>query len=125
MALTDELQPLGETIRKAREAKGMNQETLARRVGTSRSTLSLLETGQVKYPRIPMLQAIATALEVPVVGFLAEAGITESDAAPGQLHWLAGQLDDGNLRRLIRIGHALLQVQHDQPQTEAPRSGRR
>ena len=113
--LTDEWQPLGELIRHAREAKGMNQDELGRRVGTSRSTISLLEQGQVKYPRLPMLQGIATALGVPVTAFLAEAGISLSESAPGQLHWLATQLDESNLRRLIAIGHSLLQDQHDQP----------
>lgn len=112
-------------IRVAREHKGMNQEELGRRVGTSRSTVSLLETGQVKYPRLPMLQAISAALGVPVASFLSEAGITEKEAAPGQLHWLATQLDEGNLRRLIRIGHALLQEQHDQPETAPRRAARR
>ncbi len=123
--LTDQWVALGEAVRLAREAKRMNQTELGRRVGTSRPTISLIETGQVKYPRLPMLQAIATALDVPVARFLALAGLTESDAAPGQLHWLAGQLDEANLRRLIRIGHALLQEQHDQPQKEAPPPARR
>ena len=113
--LTDEWQPLGELIRHAREAKGMNQDELGRRVGTSRSTISLLEKGQVVYPRLPMLQAIATALNIPVTALLAEAGVSLSESAPGQLHWLATQLDEANLRRLIAIGHSLLQDQHDQP----------
>ena len=103
----------------------MSQADLGRRVGTSASSISLLETGQKVYPRIAQLQAIATALEVPVAPFLALAGVNAGEAMPGQLHWLASQLDEGNLRRLIRIGHALLQEQHDQLQTAAPRASRR
>lgn len=123
--LNDDLLPLGESIRKAREAKRMSQTELGRRVGTSRSTISLLETGQVVYPRIAQLQAIATALGMPVGPFLALAGVTESEAAPGQLHWLATQLDPANLRMLIRIGHSLLADQHDQAEMELRQSARR
>lgn len=103
----------------------MNQTELARRAGTSRPTISLLETGQVKFPKIPMLTAIATALEIPPSRLFGVMGMTPSEAAPGQLHWLAHELDEGNLRRLIRIGHALLQEQHDQLQTEEKRGARR
>lgn len=123
--LGDEWQPLGELIRLAREAKGMNQTELGRRVGTSRPTISLLESAQIKYPKIPMLTAIAKALDIPAATMFALIGVSSADAAPGQLHWLASQLDAANLRRLIAIGHALLQEQHDQLQTAARPGDRR
>lgn len=123
--LTDEWVPLGEMIRLAREAKKMNQTELARRVGTSRPTISLLETGQIKFPKIPMLTAIAAALDIPLSRMFGLIGMPAAEAMPGQLHWLANQLDEGNLRRLVRIGHALLQEQHDQLQKEPQRASRR
>lgn len=113
VSLYDDLLPLGNAVRDAREAKGWTQEELAHRVGVSRATMSLLESAQIKWPKVAMLQAIATALDVPVGGLLALAGVEPSQAIPGQLHWLVSQLDEGNVRRLVRIGHALLQDQHE------------
>ncbi|MBA4180257.1 MAG: hypothetical protein C0506_06660 [Anaerolinea sp.] len=122
--LTDQWQALGNLIRLAREAKAMNQDELGRRVGTSRPTISLLETGQIKFPKIPMLTAIAKALDIPAPALFAELGVSPDDAAPGQLHWLASQLDPQHLRMLIAIGHALLQEQHDQLQMGERRAAR-
>ena len=107
---------LGDFIREARERKGMTQEELALRVGLSRPSITQLERGLVKNPRIAILQAIATILDVPPAAIFEVAGVSLTDAAfPGQLHWLATQLDEDNLRRLIVIGHALLQEQHGPP----------
>jgi len=111
-----DLRQLGYEIRKAREAKGMSQTQLASLLNTSRASVGLLETGGTIYPRMDRLTAIAEILNVPVEPLYELAGIKMSDAAPGQLAWLAEQLDRPNLRRLIVIGRALLQEQLDQPQ---------
>ncbi len=121
--MTD-LRQLGYEIRKAREAKRMTQAELGNRLGVSRANVCLLETGGVVYPRIDRLTAIASILNMPVALLYELAGITQVEAAPGQLAWLAGELDQLNQRRLIAIGHALLQVQLDRPQTGAKRGAR-
>lgn len=63
-----------------------------------------------------VLQAIADALDTPPAILFRLAGATLPDAAAGQVRWLAEQLDKPNLRRLIAIGHALLQEQQGRPQ---------
>lgn len=114
-------------IRDARERRRpkMSQEELGQRVGISRPMVSLLERGQVKYPRIGMLTGIADALEIPPATFFTILGVSPSDAAPAALHWIVSQLDQPNLDLLVELGHSLVRVQHRQLQTEAPRSGRR
>lgn len=115
---------LGEAIRDARMAAKMTQAELGRRVDTSRSTIGLLESGQTIYVQIPMLAGIAAALNRPVSEFLEQAGIPLEHSASSQIHWLTQQLDASNLRRLIAIGHALLQEQIDQPRKGSPRDTR-
>jgi transcriptional regulator with XRE-family HTH domain len=112
-----DLVALGELIRDLREARKMKQDELGRRVGMSRPNISLLERGSIKFPKIEKLKAIAEALEVPPGELFARAGISQPDAELGTLAWLAEQLDVPNRRRLIEIGHALLRVQQDPPQT--------
>lgn len=108
---TNSLVQLGEAIRGARNTKHMTQATLAQRVGVSRPTITQLECGNVFRPRVWILAAIAAVLEVPAAPFFAELGVDLEDVATAQLHWLCRELDAPNFRRLILIGHALLQEQ--------------
>lgn len=103
----------------------MSQDELGRRVGISRPMVSLIERGQVKNPRIPMLTAIAKALDIPPAQMFATLGINADVAGASQLVWLAQQLDPGYLRMLTTIGHALLQEQHDSRESEGRSSLRR
>ena len=111
-----DLEALGDVIREERERQGMTQAELGRRVGLSRPSISLLERGSTKFPKIATLEAVATALGLPPQALFERAGVTMPDAAAGQVRWLAEQLDKPNLRRLIAIGHALLQEQQGRPQ---------
>jgi transcriptional regulator with XRE-family HTH domain len=119
-----DLEQLGYAIRKAREAKNMSQQELGRRLGLSAAAVSLLETGQTKFPKVGRLVQIAEILGIASTDLLAEAGFNLPDSDSLSLQWLAEQMDAGNRRRLIRIGHALLQEQKDRPQ-RANRSGDR
>jgi transcriptional regulator with XRE-family HTH domain len=119
-----DLEQLGYAIRKAREAKNMSQQELGRRLGLSAAAVSLLETGQTKFPKVGRLVQIAEILEIPSTDLLAEAGFNLPDSDSLSLQWLADEMDAGNRRRLIAIGHALLQEQKRQPQ-RANRSGAR
>ena len=112
---------LGDFIRDAREAKGWTQRQLGEAIGLSPASVTALERGHNKFPKIPILQAIADALGIDGQAIFEVAGVTQLGAERGeaQLHWIARQLDEPNLRRLIEIGHALLRVQLDQPQRAA------
>lgn len=114
-----DLEALGEVIRDERERQGMTQAELGRRVGLSRPSISLLERGSTKFPKIATLEAIAAALNLPPHALYERAGIAVPDAGTGQLQWLAEQLDRRHLTLLLRIGHELLQEQQGRPKSAA------
>ena len=59
---------VGEVIRKAREAKGLNQQELAERVGTTQPTIVRIEHGGVKWSRY--LAPIERELGIPAADVL-------------------------------------------------------
>jgi ribosome-binding protein aMBF1 (putative translation factor) len=60
---------LGEQIRHLREAKGISQAELGRRIGSTQPAIARLEAGRVS-PTLETLDRVAAALEVElVVGF--------------------------------------------------------
>lgn len=107
---------LGDYVRDVREAKRMTQRALAAAIGRSRPWVTQFERG---HPGVSLeagvLQAIAEALEVPAGDLLKLAGVSLPDTEPGQLQWLASQLDKHHLQLLLGIGHELLQAQQGQP----------
>lgn len=60
------MESLGHAIRLGRAAKNISQREMAKKAGLSLSYISLLENGQ-RDPSFSTLQAIASALEVPIV----------------------------------------------------------
>jgi transcriptional regulator with XRE-family HTH domain len=59
------MQPtLGENIRQARKTYGMNQTVLAQRVGISKTSLSLIESGETKDPHFSIVRKIAELLHI-------------------------------------------------------------
>jgi transcriptional regulator with XRE-family HTH domain len=60
---------LGQTIRRLRQAKGLTQEQLARKIKTTRPFVTMVEAG-ARTPRLAILQRIAKALGVPVAELL-------------------------------------------------------
>ena len=55
---------LAEHIRTARKAYGMSQSELARRVGISKTSMNLIERGEVEDPRWSHVVAIAKHLRL-------------------------------------------------------------
>ena len=89
------LEEFGYIVRDAREARGMNQATLGRMVGLSRASISLLERGEIKYPRIALIEKLASngkALSRPPltsnVGRSASTTTTYSGTAANPPRWL-------------------------------------
>jgi transcriptional regulator with XRE-family HTH domain len=56
---------LGRYIQKVRKAKGLTQEQLAEKIGTSTPWIGHIETGR-ELPNVKMLEKIARALQVKV-----------------------------------------------------------
>lgn len=63
-------------IVKSRQAKGLTQEELAVRVGVSRSSVAMWETGKA-FPRASMLVALANTLKVSIEQLLTQDGEDE------------------------------------------------
>ena len=57
---------LGDQVRHFREARGMSQAELARRLGTSQSAIARLEAGGVD-PKLETLERVSRALGVELV----------------------------------------------------------
>jgi ribosome-binding protein aMBF1 (putative translation factor) len=57
---------LGEQVRALREAHGLSQSELARRMGTTQPAIARLEAGRVA-PRLETLDRVASALDVRLV----------------------------------------------------------
>jgi transcriptional regulator with XRE-family HTH domain len=70
----------GQTLRAVREAKGWNQQALARHAGVDNSVISRLEREMQEDLKVSVLLALATALEVPVTDLL-----TFAQPQPGAL----------------------------------------
>lgn len=60
-----------DALKRAREAKGMSQKELARRIGVSQSTVGMWESGKNR-PEMRNLERIASALDVPMGELLAD-----------------------------------------------------
>lgn len=70
MPMADEKAPIGENIRRYREALNLSQEELAARCGLSKQAIYMAETGQ-SYPRVGSLTRIAAALGVNLIDLYA------------------------------------------------------
>jgi len=55
---------LGDRIRKARVQYGMSQAELSRRIGVSKNTMNLIESGKTPDPAVSRILAIADTLHV-------------------------------------------------------------
>src|SRR4029450_13051963 len=67
---TADLLALGHRLRHYRRAKGLTLDELGAAVGRAASHLSLIENGR-REPKLSLLQALATTLDVPLSELLA------------------------------------------------------
>lgn len=75
---------IGERIRQARLQRGLSQGDLESRTGLLRCYLSRVENGHTE-PSLQTLVRLAAALDMPLVGFFAEAA-AEAEAAASPTH---------------------------------------
>ena len=55
---------LGKKIKQAREAKGVTLNDIAEKIGVAKSTIQRYENGKISTPKLPVVHAIASALDV-------------------------------------------------------------
>jgi FMN phosphatase YigB (HAD superfamily)/DNA-binding Xre family transcriptional regulator len=65
-----EVEALGRSLQKARQAAGLTQQELCQRAGLSYSTLAKIERGAIKAPSIFTIQSIAAALGTDLTGLM-------------------------------------------------------
>lgn len=70
---------LGQKIRERREARGLSQAALARKVGTHQQTIEKIEKGTVKYSRY--LHRITAELDLPFPGASGHDGASSNSTA--------------------------------------------
>lgn len=125
---------LGREIAEAREQKGWNQGDLSRISGVSQPTISNIELGKTKRPKVENLEAIANALGLDISRLKILAGIItpeeghhlvriqqilnvvsrlpeEDQAKLVEMIIMLPQLDDRNQDTLIAMARTLLQQQ--------------
>lgn len=69
----------GDRLKERREELGLTLQQLADKIGVSNATVQRYESGRIKTPRMPQLQALAKVLNVDTNYLL---GLQEGNAAP-------------------------------------------
>lgn len=85
----DLYEEIGLKIRKIRQAKGMSQDALGKRIGYAGSYVSYLEAGK-RTINLQILQDIADVFDVDVKTFFVD-GMTEVELSDKQKVWLSYQ----------------------------------
>lgn len=94
--------PLPQWVRQRREALGMTQPALAKKMGRERSTVSHIERGRSKRPTLPTMSQLAIALESTLGQLLVETGLLAAYAA---------ELDSENLSLSQEMGIAFIKTE--------------
>lgn len=98
-----DLEALGRFIRERRRSLGLTQTELGARLGWVQERVSLLENGKYGTPSLPMLAALAEALEVGQADVLATAGYLEEEVVAGDGRVVRGsQAIGSDIKRLAR-----------------------
>jgi transcriptional regulator with XRE-family HTH domain len=96
-------------LRALREARGWDQQTLAREAGVDPSVISRLERGLQDDFRVSVLVALARTLAIPVDSILAEPAVTPAlDAELAAIVSQLGALTSAQQRQVAAILSAYL-----------------
>jgi transcriptional regulator with XRE-family HTH domain len=87
-------QRIGTYIRKHREARGLSQNKLAALSGVNQSTVIRIERGDFRQPNPETLQALVSALEVPLADVWSLAGYQVDGKLPSTLPFLRAKYRD-------------------------------
>lgn len=102
---------IGLRIREARDRRGLTMAQLAEMVGINKSSIKRYEDGSIARPRVPVLNAIAAALELNPAWLLGISSdpspIEEAPALPMELREIVSGLNDNGVSELTDYGRYL------------------
>jgi len=78
----EEAKVFGTFLRERREAAGISLRGLADRIGADKASIARFERGQVAFPRVDLLTAIAAELQVPLDVILTNSGYPTTRKLP-------------------------------------------
>lgn len=98
---------VGQTIKAAREAKGLTQEKLAALVDLSPTHISVIERG-LKIPNLDSFVAIANALDVSTDSLLLDVVVRASEGKTCELSQKLSQLPHKQQLKILNIIQILI-----------------
>jgi transcriptional regulator with XRE-family HTH domain len=118
----EEAKKFGRFIADARKARGLTMQAVADAVGLSKSAIFYIEQGRFEAPRVPNLQKLARALEVPVEDLYARAGYTMPEQLPELVPYLRAKYDLP-AKAVDELGKYFEQIQTRYGENKSPKEG--
>lgn len=110
----------GQYLQKHRETAGISIRGLAERVGVNQATITRFERGEVAFPRVDILEAIAEHLDLAVTDLLAMSGYPQSSELPHLQPYLRAKYSGLSPAALAEIEAV---IAREIPQTRGPING--
>lgn len=89
-----ERQALATLVRNRRIELGLSGREIARRAGIDNATVTLIEQCKIAQPRIDTVQALATALELPVTDFYSAMNWLPDNSMPSLRPYMRAKYQD-------------------------------
>lgn len=103
---------LGARIREIRKARGLTQEQLAEMIDVEQKHVSRIESGK-NYPSIDLLEKMAAALKVPLMGFFDFMHLQDDDESAVDLEKMLLELDRDSRKIAYRLIRATIKALKD------------
>ncbi|MDD2337377.1 MAG: helix-turn-helix transcriptional regulator [Geobacteraceae bacterium] len=103
---------LGARIREIRKARGLTQEQLAEMIDVEQKHVSRIESGK-NYPSIDLLEKMAAALKVPLMGFFDFMHLQDDDESAVNLEKMLLELDRDSRKIAYRLIRATIKALKD------------
>jgi transcriptional regulator with XRE-family HTH domain len=117
--MTDESMSLAETIRSAREGKGLSIRRLAELAQADHTLLSRIEAGKVQRPSVELLERCAAVLEIDPSELLKHVGIKPRLPEPRMYFRSAFGVSDEEARDMLETLRAKYGKKMEQDNTES------
>ena len=103
---------LGARIKEIRKARGLTQEQLAEMIDVEQKHVSRIESGK-NYPTIDLLEKMAAALKVPLMGFFDFMHMQDDDESAVNLEKMLLELDRDSRKIAYRLIRATIKALKD------------
>ena len=98
-----DIQLMGARIKNARQLRQVSLEQVARKIGLNKSTVQRYESGAIQSPKLPVIKAIAEALDVNLRWLTGEAENIEPVAGDEEISRYLSLLEERpELRSLLK-----------------------